>query len=245
MNINNFDIIKTLPPECSFQILSKLEAKDLGKCRRVSKEWQTLSSDERLWKNCLTKIKFPEGFAAREYIYTHAISTDEEILSRIQEFVNKVQFNQTGIFECLFPFNSDCKITAVLQYGTADTNAIPNVYESAIFLKGINKIRDFNQTFREERTYIIIEPRPYLLNFDNPRNSLAYEVQLILPFREEGKNRLLFTQMHTIIKNRIEKLEDQYKTKQKNRMVALASAIVLLGGYALNYYLGYKNSENQ
>ncbi len=170
MNINNFDILTALPPECSFLILSHLEAKDLGKCSRVSTLWQNLLSDDMLWKNCFPKIVFPQGFAVREYIYTHAVTTEQEILNRIHEFAHRVQFTQLGVFTCIFPFNLTYKVTVQIGYGNVYQNIQPEkLEESAFFIKEIHRKCDFNQKSSMENDCPIINPKTSLFNFIKPR----------------------------------------------------------------------------
>jgi hypothetical protein len=235
-------MIASLPSECGLQILSNLDAIDLGKCGRVSKTWQVASADDSLWKKCFPEIKFPQGISAKEYVYKHSVRSYEEIVQRVQEFAMRVPLDVIGEFSCIFPFETDCTVKAKVGYGSGLLPFSSGVVERAIFLKRIDKTRDYTNRFssyseseHESQTVTIFNIR---INPRKMRRSLK-KYNIVLPYNPEDSNSNLSTRIGDVLKSRVQMLEVEDKRRDRNYLIGtigIAAFAVVLVALALNRY---------
>lgn len=129
-------MIQNIPDELSFQILSYLEEKDLGKCCTVNILWNEFASENMFWKLITTGLKIPENMSIKSYIDSfdarHVISTLDSFKERCEKFVKTEKFNIPGSFVCLFPSSPNisfyCKLELVsMLYNTLPKPSLPSV----------------------------------------------------------------------------------------------------------------------
>jgi hypothetical protein len=103
--------ISQMPAEIMHQIFSGLDERSLGRCTGVSRDWNRVASDDRLWKQLFPGIGAPDK-GVKAYIDSHSVKSFDEIVDRLQGLANKLSSREGVQFRCVFPFNPKCRVTA-------------------------------------------------------------------------------------------------------------------------------------
>ncbi|MEX1013053.1 MAG: F-box-like domain-containing protein [Waddliaceae bacterium] len=154
--VNNFMSPKdfpALPQNCTRNILSFLDPQDLANFSQVSRVCREDASADRLWEDHFGEIKRPEGMSIQKYLGQHGVGSENQLIQRVQEFVNKVQINRRGVYECLFPFNPQYACRLEIGYGIFDRNVESDIKQTDFFALKIDE-REGNIQRIEENDFI-------------------------------------------------------------------------------------------
>lgn len=95
--------IKNLPQENLLHILSFCDKKTLGRCCQVDRSLRTLARDDSLWKVFYPELEDKSNIkGSLDEKYRWQLQTNDEILDKIKEFVEKLSINKNGKFTCTF-----------------------------------------------------------------------------------------------------------------------------------------------
>jgi len=103
----------------NYEIFSCLDMKELAKCCRISQKWHKFASQDRLWRRWLPESTVLRKMNIKEYINSCAIISLNQLIQRIQEFVDQLPLNEIGVFTCFLPINPinpKCKISMEFRY---------------------------------------------------------------------------------------------------------------------------------
>ena len=245
------DPMTIVAEENSLQTLSYLDSNDLAQCCKVSKTWNRLASDDSLWKHLFQGIEMPSNVGLKKYLDTHAVTSKEDVLKRIQEFADKLKLNQKGSFTCFFPFNPECKISIELGYvqvknGSEETSTLKEV---CVFIRTIPNDMGYNSTFFGEDNPTTHVPGTSFFNLTiipgMVKRGLA-KYKVVLPATSDIKNFKYSEQINKVLNTRVKslKIQDQVQTQRRNYIYGItATAVVVVGGIAL--YLRSSKSDDQ
>jgi|GEM_PF-1555457 len=238
----NTDPVTSIPKECTLQILSYLDAQQLGQCCQVSSKWHKIVSEDSLWRQLLSEIAISPNMSAQEYVRNHAVKSTREVIQRIQEFANNIQLNQKGVFTCFFPFLPACKISVELGYGHISREEDPHVKETCIFIRALPNKAGNNQVFSSSYQADKQNPGVFIFNFRITPNSkfLFYHYEIILPgahIYEVIKDLSQYPiEIDHILKTRLTQLEVE-DDQTRRRHYGIVAAVGVIGAMALNTYL--------
>lgn len=136
-----------IPEELTLEMMSYLDVKDLGRCCRVSKEWQRVASDDILWrelgKRALGWIAVPKT-GIKKYLDSHCITSLQGFAERVKLFADNIPENTLGILRCVFSPEEgqprDLKITLIKQDAVSTLSAL------AFIVKKLPKVCNMLQT---------------------------------------------------------------------------------------------------
>jgi hypothetical protein len=240
-----------MPADCFFEILSHLDAQDIGRCCKVNKQWSKLASDDRLWKRLFPEIPFSSsGVSAKEYINRYAVISKNAVVKRIQKFFDTIPLDKKGTFECFFPLNPKCTIKVALGRGKINSQGESDLEEKCIYMTRFDRApEDIQSTISGCDAH------------DEEGSSIFYN-RLELPIATEKENNDIANQINAILVARLSKLiaEVDSKTTQaiqlrnniinaaqrRNKIIycGIAAAVAALA-VAVNMYLNAANPDEQ
>ncbi len=237
--------LNTLPDEVKHLILWNLDAKSLGNCCRVSKQFNKLSSHDDLWKALFPEVSFPNGTSAKKYLDAHAVTSEDEIVQRIQKFVDKVPLNKIGSFKAICPFNPGCEVTVEIGYGILDSSK-ENLQEICLVMKKLkgpdnDPDRKVDNGFSQAGHSIKPEFSFSKLKFVPIRKEITTNSRFFLPYGENGFNNSFI--IDQIVKDGITKLKETEKQQNRNFILGVAAVVVALVGITLNMYYNAANKD--
>ena len=118
--------VKVLPEETSFQIFSYLEKPDLASCCQVNKGWRRLASDNELWATIARQmfkgeaLNVPNIKAFLQKLESQKLKSNEEIIDRLQAFIDRISLGQNARFRCLVSTGSGYQAISVEFKATKD-----------------------------------------------------------------------------------------------------------------------------
>ena len=238
---NRFDVIQSLPEEIAFEIFSYLDPIELGRCCAVSCHWNAIASDERLWKQLFPGLAVPQDKSVKEYVDLCSIKSMDELVVRIQKFVQRVQLNKKGEFRCLFPFNPKCSALAVIGYGKMDSHADPDLKELCIYVKKSPQVKDEPKSLSFDQCYdppVQMGGRAYHLWLKmacGSEKSIILKNDMRYPTDEGADYVMAYHRINTILQNRIKDLKKIATKQRKLDLCRTSVSIVLMtAGVALS-----------
>jgi len=76
----------------------------------VNKTLNQLVKAPILWEKYKGKYDLPDGVTIQQYMYKNTVNNMEEVIQKIQEFINKLSFNKHIRFTCQMPLNIKFKV---------------------------------------------------------------------------------------------------------------------------------------
>lgn len=102
-----FDPFKSIPSDLTLQIFSFLDRSSLGRCCQVSRDWNALASSNSVWVHFAKKIFNGEILRTANIkgllrdIEPQILYSNDEIVGRIQAFIDKVPLGKNARFRCV------------------------------------------------------------------------------------------------------------------------------------------------
>lgn len=262
------DPVIALPEEVSLQIFSYLEKSDLASCCEVNKGWRRLASDNELWAPIARQmfngedLKVPNIKASLQVFESKKLKSNEEILDRLQAFINRISLDNNARFRCIITTGSRYQAISVEFKGTQDEIA-PQMLPA-----NTNNLTDFN--FKDDciatngigdgslvayqppehlpkacRTYTLFGIREHIHVFtpnDGPFQAVLRfpDPHMIgLEHQTDMEHRIM-----NMVQVKLDKLAGQVSRKNSIMYTtAIGVGVVALGAYFLNLYLTSVNSD--
>ena len=112
-NNNSIDPATFIHEDVFRGILSSLDLRDLGRCCLVSKGWNQIANDDRVWKYWLQQytsskdlISLPDR-GIKAFIAQRVVFSLEGLQKKFLSAVGKLDSGKELIFKCSFPFNEE------------------------------------------------------------------------------------------------------------------------------------------
>lgn len=243
MSSTTSDFTKILPKDHSLQVFSYLGITSLLRSSYVNKKWNQLTSDDFLWKkvvekylnnmtippNCQNIKKYLSKFP---FVWSQSI-----ILSRLKEFMQKIELNQKGIFS-LYEEKTDF---LRIEFAYTERN-----YEgSTIKQECIYRCRDWLRYYIRDRLrynredlYVGVKyekesPRSLLLSSFSCKKLIrlpSYPFRLHLDISFPSKVR-------KILNHRCLELDSQVKNKEWKYLSLIAATSICAAAIFYSYYI--------
>lgn len=232
--------IQSLCPEIKYEIFSFLNPNDLGKCASVCREWRCIADNNLCWKN-IFKEKFKGDISqapSLKQLYIEMkrqeISSEHELLKRIQQFVNKIGLHQKGKFTCIFPQPRCASIVIQVQDFRPKCNKSIN---EVWFLT--NDLESVNQSIKNSKECIHIPVMA--LKERKKKQILGYPTtaNFYYPWNY-SQSPHLEKRIHNIVYTRIQRLKTENITKKYSLQIisaALYIGIVIVSSRVTAYCL--------
>jgi hypothetical protein len=170
--------------DIAFEIFKYCDAQTLGQCCKVNNDWKKIASDERLWKKILPELEIPQGMTIKQFIDSRGVKSKDEVAQRAQEFFDKIQRNQKGIFVCLFPFNSESIVKTELLYGRDNAPEPAPIEEVCIFMKKLDEteMQTFSSTDSKSENQMLTS-KHYKIALPSGASELSNKIDKVLQDR--------------------------------------------------------------
>lgn len=169
-----------MPREISRHILSFLKPFDLAQCCQVNSEWNRLASHDDIWLEIAKKIFInganlhPKTKARIKAWDSHHLKSHEEILDRIQSFLDKISLGQNARFKCIAQAENGLQTISIEIKGDKKSPDF-DYYQDQLnfdFTEDYVFVNDFNNGFLLEKT-------PDTSSFDQPLRTATEITQII------------------------------------------------------------------
>lgn len=229
----NLSLFKNVTLDNNHEILSQLGQEDLRKCCQVSKEWEVIASNDKLWIRLFPGIDNFVKVDVKKYIASHTIlGSMDDIIDRFKKIVDKVSVK--GSFTCSFLLNPDCHLDVELQLVCYDwLSRKPELKERCIFIKELQSDERGNQVIN----YLVDETRSFgriasyfFPGFGNGfKENGSLPVAAVKPYNTFDRIRIAHVEKSSKI---IERAQLRNKILAGATVVA-TTALALWGGYSL------------
>lgn len=126
------------------QIFSYLNIRDTATCCQVSSKWRQLASENILWVGPAQQLmgEVPSVFNVKSFLqdaYAHKLESNEEIITYIEAFADRVSLGHNASFTCILVANRR-KLEVVIKGVDAPANYEPieiDLSERCVAIQGI------------------------------------------------------------------------------------------------------------
>ncbi len=241
-----------LPDALSLNTFSYLRKEDLVICGLISKHWGHLTSQNQLWEIVARRIftgPFSEKCNYKLFLQQESkkINTNEEIIDRIQKFINKISLGKNGRLLCSLEVPKGAIISLEIIGARDKITDAHEITEHWIALNAINDptaIADQSERYESRSIYttrLDETTETTLVSSSNQNKSIL----AILKFPKLSDTHISPIPMEyriaSIMEKKVQELSDQLYREKKRKFVANAGA--LLGGFIICGSVYLKNTQ--
>ena len=245
--LSTLDPVYYLPETVSSQIFSCLNPDDLCRCACVCRQWRRVTEYDVVWREVAARIlglDLPPRNVKLLFkeIAGQQVRSDDELLERVQAFVDRVQLGQKGSFRCVFPNTCNCRVLEMeLKKPDGDSGEY-DVREDCFGRKEIGVDPtilateyipfSFSRLKYAEGAYGKMQWLKLNTEFLNAKIMLYSALQLDSPHLEDLKDK-----MRQIVLGRLSQLNIKFLEDKRHKKIEIAAVLgfVLLSSITLIY----------